>query len=142
MKNLFNPLFFKILPGAFLLLMFSNCSRDQQPRYEDYNPEDFLMVPGIVVKRAKTPIIGPWWNDYHIYYAYNLDSDNVLVGKAMDVNIAVDEGDGIYILVHKNEANVSFPAGLRILPSHKQIIEIYLEKSKENGVKYYGVDEQ
>ncbi len=126
----------------FLLLMFSNCKSEAEPKYEDYDPEDFSMVPGIVTKRTKTPIIGPWWNDYHIYYAYNLDSDTVSVGKEMDVNMAISEGDGVYILDHKTEENVSFLAGLRIAPHEEEIIERYLKKSKENGVEYFGIDEQ
>lgn len=98
------------------------------------------MVPGIVIKKTRTPIVGGrGWYEYNIHYAYNLDSDTVLVGKEMDVELAVSEGDGIYVLVHKEDENVSFLAGGRILPSQEHIIENYLEKSKEHGVKYYGV---
>lgn len=139
MKNPFKFGFVKILFGSFLLLAVSNCKSEATPKYEDFNEEDFLMVPGIVIKRTRTPIIGPWWNDYHIYYAYNLDSDTVLVGKEMDVELAVSEGDGIYVLVHKEDEDLSFLGGGRIVPNQEYIIENYLEKSKEHGVKYYGV---
>lgn len=122
------------------MLTASNCKSEATPKYEDFNEEDFLMVPGIVIKKTRTPIVGGRrWYEYNIYYAYNLDSDTVLVGKEMDVELAVSEGDGIYVLVHKEDENVSFLGRGRIVPSEEHIIENYLEKSKEQGVKYYGV---
>ncbi|MDC6386434.1 hypothetical protein PP180_13700 [Muricauda sp. SK9] len=77
-----------------------------------------------------------------IYYAYNLDSDSILVGREMDVDMAVREGDGIYILMLKSDKNVSFMAEQRILPNHEKVVNDYLKKSEEKGVKYYGVDDQ
>ena len=128
-----------------MLLTFSNCKSDEKPKYEDYDEAEFTMVPGIVTKITRTPIIGNRphysWSEINIYYAYNLDSDTVLVGKEMDVNLALKEGDGFYILVHKDDKDVSFVAGQRLLPSDQKMVDSYLKKSKEHGVKYYGVNE-
>ncbi len=132
--------------GGLLLLAFSNCKIDEKPKYEDFNETEFNMVPGIVTKITRTPIIGNRphysWSEINIYYAYNLDSDTILVGKEMDVDLALKEGDGFYILVHKADKKISFIAGSRLLPSDQKIIENYLKKSKDHGVKYFGIDEK
>jgi len=125
------------------LFQVTGCKSEPRPKYEDYSPEDFSTVPGIVTKITRTPIYARGnWYEYNIYYAYNLDSDSILVGKEMDVDMAVREGDGIYILMLKNDKSVSFVADQRILPNHEEVINEYLKKSEEKGVKYYGVDDQ
>lgn len=125
------------------MFQVTGCKSEPRPNYEDYSPEDFLTVPGIVTKITRTPVYARGnWYEYNIYYAYNLDSDSILVGREMDVDMAVREGDGIYILMLKNDKSVSFVAGLGILPNHQEIINNYLKKSEEKGVKYYGVDDQ
>lgn len=143
MKNLFKLLFLQVLLGSFLLFQVTGCKSEVGPRYEDYSPEDFLTVPGIVTKITRTPIYARGnWYEYNIYYAYNLDSDSILVGREMDVDMAVREGDGIYILMLKSDKNISFVAEQSIVPNHEKIINDYLKKSEEKGVKYYGVDDQ
>ncbi|SFB75481.1 hypothetical protein SAMN04487891_10291 [Flagellimonas taeanensis] len=125
------------------MFQVTGCKSEVGSRYEDYSPEDFLKVPGIVTKITRTSIYARGnWYEYNIYYAYNLDSDSILVGREMDVDMAVREGDGIYILMLKSDKNVSFMAEQRILPNHEKVVNDYLTKSKEKGVKYYGVDDQ
>ena len=130
--------------GGFLLLSISSCKSDKKPKYEDFDEDEFVMTPAIVTKITRAPVIGNrshyWWRSINVYYAYNLDSDTVLVGKEMDVNLALKEGDGFYILVHKDDKDVSFVAGQRLLLSDQKMVDGYLKKSKEHGVKYYGVD--
>ncbi len=143
MKNLFKLFLFLVLLGLFLLFQVTSCQSEIRPRYEDYSPEDFFAVPGIVTKITRTPIYARGnWYEYNVYYAYNLDSDSILVGRELDLDMAVSEGDGIYILVLKSDKNVSFVAGQRNLPSHQEVIDNYLKKSEEKGVKYYGVYDQ
>jgi|TARA_E500000318_G_scaffold94771_1_gene94270 hypothetical protein len=141
-KNLSKYLFVISFFGV-LLLVFSSCNEAKQLKYEDFDEEDFVLVPGIVTKITRTPIYarGDWYK-YNVYYAYNLDSDSVSVGKKMDVDMAVNEGDGIYVLVHKEDEDISFLVGLRLKPNDEDIMEKYLRKSKDNGVKYFGVKEQ
>lgn|GEM_PF-3531215 len=126
-----------------LLLVFSGCKHDKKLRYEDFDEDDFILVPGIVTKITRTPIYsrGSWY-EYNVYYAYNLESDIILEGKQMDVDLALKEGDGTYILVHKDDKGVSFIAGSNLLPKDQKILESYLRKSKESGLKYYGVEDQ
>lgn len=142
MKNLLKSFFVKIFFGSLLLLTICNCKSDEKPKYEDFKEDDFIMVPGIVTKITRTPIFARGgWNEYNLYYAYNLDSDTILVGKEMDADLALKEGDGFYVLVLKNDREISFVAGPRLLPKDQRIIENYLKKSKAHGVKYYGIDE-
>ncbi len=125
------------------LLVFSSCNKERQPQYEDFNEEDFVLVPGIVTKITRTPIYARGnWYEYNVYYAYNLKSDTILVGKEMDVDLALKEGDGFYVLVNKKDKGISFIAGPRLLPKDQKILESYLLRSKENRVRYFGVDEQ
>ncbi len=142
MKNLFKTIYV-ILFLATNLLVFSSCKQERQVKYEDFNEEDFALVPGIVTKITRTPIYARGnLYEYNVYYAYNLESDTVLVGKELDVDLALKEGDGFYVLVHKNDMGISFIAGSHLLPKDQKILESYLLKSKENGVKYFGVDEE
>ncbi len=98
------------------------------------------MVPGIVTKITRTPIYARGnWYEYNVYYAYNLKSDTILVGEEMDVDLALKEGDGFYVLVNKKDKGISFIAGPRLLPKDQKTLESYLLRSKDNGVKYYGV---
>jgi hypothetical protein len=133
----------KFLSTWVLLLVFSGCNDDHKPRYQDFDEDDFILVPGIVTKITRTPIYarGSWYQ-YNVYYAYNLESEIILEGKEMDVDLALKEGDGTYVLVHKREKGVSFVTGSQLLPKDQKILESYLKKSKENGVKYYGLEEQ
>ncbi|WP_228235199.1 hypothetical protein [Allomuricauda sp. M10] len=143
MKDLKNTLFLKNLFFSLFLVTHFSCNRENQPKYEDYNEEDFLLVPGIVTKVTRTPIFARgWWYDYNIFYAYSLDSDTISVGKEMDVDMAVSEGEAIYILVHKYKKGLSFPTGRRITPNDEKVIQRYLKKSQDHGVKYFGIDEK
>ncbi len=124
-------------------LVIASCNQEQQPKYEDFNKKDFVLVPGIVTKITRTPIYARGRsNKYNIYYAYNLESDTILLGKEMDVDLALKEGDGFYVLVHKKDKDINFISGPRLLPKDQRILESYLRKSKESGVKYFGVDEK
>lgn len=124
-----------------LSLLFSGCKHDVTPKYEDFDEDDFVLVPGVVTKITRTPIHARGgWYEYNVYYAYDLESDTILVGKEMDIDLALNEGDGFYIFVHKKDKGISFIAGSHLLPKDEKILERYLKKSKENGVKYYGVE--
>ena len=61
-------------------------------------------------------------------------------GKEMDVPMLVEEGGPQVILVYKDDANISFVGRGRIL--NRNVLETYLEKSKEYGVEYFGVEEK
>ncbi|WP_139150375.1 hypothetical protein [Flagellimonas zhangzhouensis] len=145
MKNLSKhaPISFSIW---VLLLVFSGCKNDGPPKYEDFDENDFDQVPAVVIKITRTPIVGNSshfrWDEINVYYAYNLKSDSILIGKELDVDLALKEGDGFYVLVHKKDKDISFIAGHRLLPNDQKILESYLRKSKEKGVKYFGVEEE
>ncbi|WP_375325181.1 hypothetical protein [Flagellimonas sp. GZD32] len=145
MKNLSKLLFLNFLFWV-LLLVFSGCKNDRPLKYEDFDGDDFVQAPAVVTKITRTPIVGNKsqvrWDKYNVYYAYNLESDSILVGMEMDVELALSEGDGFYVLVHKKDQNISFIAGHRLLPRDKKILDDYLTKSKESGVKYFGVKKQ
>jgi hypothetical protein len=127
----------KVLFGLFIIL---GCQNKEGLKYQDFNDDDFTNVPGIVTKITRTPIVAPRWYEYNVFYAYNLTSDTVLIGKKMDANIVVNKGDGIYILVHKENPKISFIGQGRLVPNDEYIIQDYLKKSAENGVEFYGVD--
>lgn len=141
MKNL-SKFIAHCLSIGVLVFVFSGCNQEQKPKYEDFDEDDFILVPGIVTKITRTPIYarGSWY-EYNVYYAYNLESDIVLEGKEMDVDLALKEGEGTYILVHKRDNGISYIAGSHLLPKDQKILESYLRKSKENGVKYYRLEE-
>ncbi|NYJ27612.1 hypothetical protein [Allomuricauda sp. ARW1Y1] len=143
MKNLSKSIT-RFLSIGVLLLLFSGCKHDVTPKYEDFDEDDFLKVPAVVTKITRTPVVGNKshfrWDKFNVYYAYNLESDSILVGKEMDIDLALNEGDGFYIFVHKKDKGISFIAGSHLLPKDEKILERYLKKSKENGVKYYGVE--
>ncbi|MBO6828641.1 MAG: hypothetical protein JJ876_03675 [Muricauda sp.] len=140
MNNLSKLITRFLLIGVFFLV-FSGCKHDVTPKYEDFDEKEFVLFPGIVTKITRTPIYARGNKyEYNVYYAYNLESDTILVGKEMDFDLALKEGDGLYIFVHKKDKGISFIAGSHLLPKDEKILESYLKKSKENGVEYYGVE--
>jgi len=125
--------------ACVVILLFS-CGGDTLPKYEDYNEDDFRLVPGIITGITRTPIAKGIYYKYNAEYAYNIDSDTILTGKEMDIDLAIREGDGIYVLVHKYNDSISFLAGARLTPKDQIILKNYLKKSEEHGVEYYGVE--
>lgn len=135
---------FKICTLSLVILVFIlfSCKNKSELKYEDFNEDDFELVPGIITKieRKRTWIArGYQIFQYNARYAFNLVSDTILTGREDDIEMVINEGEGAYILVHKNDSSISFLAGLRLTPKDEIIVERYLQKSKDSGVKYFGV---
>ncbi|MEC3906228.1 hypothetical protein VOI54_04315 [Tamlana sp. 2201CG12-4] len=91
---------------AFLIVLLS-CNSSEN-KYEDYNEGDFYEVQGIITKTINSPKLFDSPRSRTVFYNYHLDLGEPLVGKEENIDLVLNTGDPIVVLVHKDNIKISF----------------------------------
>tara|TARA_R110002124_G_scaffold17532_3_gene73518 strand:- start:401033 stop:401410 length:378 start_codon:yes stop_codon:yes gene_type:complete len=97
----------------FLIISCSNTKKE----YEDYNEDDFYEVQGIVTKIIPTSDVFDSPRNRDIYYDYYLWLSKPLKGEEKNIDLMINPGDGIIVLVHKDDSLINFYARRGIINS-------------------------
>jgi len=77
-------------------------------KFEDYNKNDFNEIQGIITNVKRTP--SPFDNSRvrNIEYLYYLGKNKPFKGGEKNIDLFLDVGQPIVVLVHKNDSTINF----------------------------------
>lgn len=115
---------------AFIVLIFLySCGKKG---YNDYDEKDFVEDQGIITKisRTRNPFDNAWKID--IKYAYNLSSDTISFGEERELDLMLQLGQPIVILVHKSDNKINFYGRRGVI--NEQFLEIGYKRLFEKEI--------
>lgn len=99
---------FRISVIGYFFISLLSCNNTTVKKYEDYKESDFYEVQGVVKKVIRSPKLFDSPRSRTVFYDYHLDLGKPIAGKEENIDLVVNPGDAIVVLVCKNDIKVSF----------------------------------
>lgn len=121
-----------------LLFLVIGCGLSSDKQYQDYDPDNFIEVQGIITRVFHRSVY-PDKRVTDLRFIYQLDSAAPKQNMERGTPFLLNDGDPAVILVHKDDNDISF-FGSRGIIDEEQLLR-YLAKCEAIGGGYFGIDQ-